>query len=180
PVVLILAAACGGGDGAGPKATPSDISTMAVGEVRLLNPTDIPNGITLPASSSARDYLIVVGNTNSVHDVVANYVVKADRSPTGVFGLETAANMSASRYSLALDQVPLARTPQQAIDNKVRAFERSGLTLKSRTNPLTGSRFSIRRNAQVSAASVPAVGDVINLKVPDASSTNLCNNYFST
>ena len=153
---------------------------MAVGDVRVLNSTDIPNGISLPASSSARDYLIVVGNTNTAHDVVANYVVKADRSQTGVFGVETAANMLASRYSLSMEQVPLARTAQQAMDNKVRAFERSGLTLKTRSNPLTGSRFSIRRNTQVSAAVLPAVGDVINLKIPDASSTNLCNNFIST
>ena len=82
-----LAAGCGSHDSTAPiTSQSSDISTMQVGEVRLLNPADIPNGITLPASSSARDYLIVVGNTNSVHDVVANYVVKADRSPTGVFG----------------------------------------------------------------------------------------------
>src|SRR6266571_986090 len=82
PFAMIFAAACGGGDGTGVKTPPSDISTMAVGEVRLLNPTDIPNGIDLPAGSGARDYIIVVGNTNSAHDVVANYVVKADRSPT--------------------------------------------------------------------------------------------------
>lgn len=178
---MVVVAACGGGgDGSGPKAPPSDISTMAVGEVRILQPTDIPNGINLPASSSARDYVIVVGNTNTAHDVVANYVLKADRSPTGVFGLETAADMLASRYSVQLDGVPLARSAQQAVDNKVRAFERSGLTLKSRANPLDGSRFSIRRSTQVAAASVPAVGDVINLKIPDASTTNLCNNFIST
>jgi len=109
--LLFIVAACGGGDGgAGPNTQPSDISSMAVGDVRVLNSTDIPNGISLPASSSARDYLIVVGNTNTAHDVVANYVVKADRSQTGVFGVETAANMLASRYSLSMDQVPLART----------------------------------------------------------------------
>ena len=180
PISLILAAACGGGDGSGPKAPPSDISTMAVGEVRLLNPADITNGIQLPASSSARDYVIVVGNTNTAHDVVASYVVKADKSTTGVFGLETAADMAAARYSLSLDEAHLARTSQQAIDNKVRAFERSGLTLKSSRSTLLGDKFSIRRNAQVSAASVPAVGDVINLKIPDASTTNLCNNFIQT
>ena len=180
PISLILAAACGGGDGSGPKATPSDISTMAVGEVRLLNPTDITNGIQLPASNSARDYVIVVGNTSTVHDVAANYVVKADKSTTGVFGLETTADMAAARYSLSLDQVPLARTAQQAIDNKVRAFERSGLTLRGRATPPDGSRFSIRRNAQVSVAAVPAVGDTLSLHVPDASTTNLCNNFIST
>ena len=181
PIALVLAAACHGSDGTGPKGPRSDISTMAVGEVRLLDPTDIPNGIDLPAGNGARDYLIVVGNTNNLHDVVANYVVKADRSPTTAFGLEAAADMAASRYSLQLGDVPFARTPQQAVDNKVRAFERSGLTLRSRGNPLDiGSRFSIRRSAQVSAASVPAVGDVINLKVPNASTSNLCNNFFNT
>jgi hypothetical protein len=154
---------------------------MGVGEVRILNPTDIPNGITLPAGSGARDYLIVVGNTNSLHDVVANYVVKADRSPTTTFGLEKAADMAASRYSVQLGDVPFARTPQQAIDNKVRAFERSGLSLKSRGNQFgAGSRFSISRSSQVSAASVPAVGDVINVNVPDGSSNNLCDNFFRT
>jgi hypothetical protein len=181
-VVLILSAACGGsGDGTGVKGPPSDISSMQVGEVRVLNPIDIPNGINLPASSSARDYVIVVGNTNTAHDVVANYVVKADRSTTGVFDQENAANMTASRYSMQLGEVPLARDRQQAIDNKVRAFERSGLTLKSRGGLLDGSRFSLRRNAQVSvAASVPAVGDVINLNVPDGSSSNLCTTFIPT
>ena len=182
PIALIFAAACGGGGGDGTGAPPplSDISTMAVGDVRLLNPSDIPNGIDLPAGSGARDYLIVVGNTSTTHDVVANYVVKADRSPTTVFALETAADMAASRYSLQLGDVPFARTPQQAMDNKVRAFERSGLTLKSRSTPFSDSRFSIRRSAQVAVATVPAVGDILNLKVPNASTTNLCNNYFIT
>jgi hypothetical protein len=180
PIALILAAACHS-DGTGPKGPLSDISTMAVGEVRLLNPIDMANGIDLPAGNGGRDYLIVVGNTNSTHDVVSNYVVTADRSPTTTFGLEAAADMAASRYNLQLGEVPFARTPQQAIDNKVRAFERSGLTLESRGNPLgVGSRFSIRRSAQVSAAPVPAVGDVIKLKVPDASTDDLCNNFFTT
>ena len=180
PIALVLAAACGGGDGTGLKAPLNEISTMAVGDVRVLNPTDIPNGIDLPAGAGARDYLIVVGNTSATHDMVANYVVKADRSPTNVFGLEKAADMAASGYSVQLGDVPFARTAQQAIDNKVRAFERSGLTLNSRRHPLgVDSRFSIRRSSQV-AASIPAVGDILNLKVPNAASTDLCNNFFTT
>ena len=180
PIALIFAAACGGGDGTGVTGQASDISTMAVGDVRLLNPSDIPNGIDLPAGSGDRDYIIVVANTSASHDVVANYVVKADRSPTAVFGLEAAADMAASRYSLQLGDVPFARTPQQAIDNKVRAFERSGLTLKSRLAPFSDSRFSIRRNAQVSSASVPAVGDTLSLHIPNAATTNLCTNFIPT
>ncbi len=180
PIALIAAAACGGGDSSGPKGPLSDIGSMAVGDVRVLSPTDIPNGIDLPAGSGARDYIIVVGNTNSAHDVVANYVVKADKSTTGVFGLETAANMTASRYSLQLSEVPLARSGQQALDNKVRSYERSFLSLKSPAGLLNGSRLSARRSGNAAAASVPAVGDVINVKVPDGNSDDLCNNYFTT
>jgi hypothetical protein len=181
PVAVILAAACGGGgDHTGPAGPPSDISSMAVGDVRALNPADIQNGIDLPAGSGTRDYVIIVGNTSTLHDVAANFVVKADRSATGVFGLETAANNAAASYSVQVGQVPPGRSAQHALDSKVRAFERSGLTLKSRANPLGGSRFSIRRSANAAAASVPAVGDVINVKVPDANSNNLCDNFFQT
>ncbi len=180
PAALILAVACGGGgDGTGVVKTPSDISNMNVGEVRVLNPSDIPNGIDLPAGSGARDYVIIVGNTSTQHDVPANYVVKADRSNTGTFGIETAADLQA-QSSLQLNQVPLARTPQEAVENRVRSFERTRLVMRTPSGPLGLSGLSARRSAQVSQASVPAVGDVINVKIPDASSTNLCNNYFST
>jgi hypothetical protein len=178
--MLTLAAACGGGDGAGPKAPPSDISTMAVGQVRVLNPTDIPNGIDLPAGAGTRDYLVIVGNTSSAHDVLANYVVKADQGTGASFGIEAPSEV-APQYNLQLSQLSLARSPQQAIDNKVRAFERSGLALHSASNRFdVSSRFSARRSTQVSAAAVPAVGDVISIKIPDASTNNLCDNFIQT
>src|SRR3954468_13428365 len=178
--MLTLAAACGGGDGAGPQAPPSDISTMAVGQVRVLNPTDIPNGIDLPAGAGTRDYLVIVGNTSSAHDVLANYVVKADQGTGASFGIE-APSEAAPQYNVQIDAISLARAPQQAIDNKVRAFERSGLTLRSASNPFgVSSRFSVRRSAQVAVAPVPAVGSVIDVKIPDASSTNLCDNFIQT
>jgi hypothetical protein len=182
PVALLFAAACGGGGdgGTGPNTTPSDISSMSVGQVRVLKPTDIPNGITLPSTSGNRDYIVIVGNTSTLPDAVAaNYTVKADRSPTGSFGIEVAADMAA-QSSRQLQAVPLARTPQQAADNKVRAFERSHLTLRSRTGVVPSSRFSIRRSSQVVASPVPNVGDVINVKVPDGSTNNLCDNYIPT
>ena len=182
PLALLLAAACGGGGdgGTGPKTTPSDIGSMNVAEVRVLNPTDITNGITLPANTGSRDYVVIVGNTSTQPDnVTGSYTVKADRSPTTTFGIELAADMAA-QSSRQLEGVPLARTPQQAADNKVRAFERSNLRLRSSNGVIPSSRFSIRRNAQVVASPVPNVGDTINVKVPDASTNNLCNNYIST
>ena len=182
PSALLFAAACGGGGdgGTGPTKTPSDISSMNVGEVRVLKPTDIPNGITLPSTSGNRDYVVIVGNTSTLPDNVGpTYTVKADRSPTGTFGIELAADMAA-QSSRQLDAVPLARTPQEAADNRVRAFERSHLTLRASNGVVPSSRFSLRRSSQVVASPVPNVGDVINVKVPDGSSSNLCDNYFTT
>jgi hypothetical protein len=178
---MVLTAACGGGGdgGTGVKTTPSDISNMNVGEVRVLNPTDIPNGITLPQTSGNRDYVIIVANTSTSHDVAANYTVKADKSPTSAFGVEVAADLSA-QSSRQLTGVPVARTAQQAIDNKVRSFERSGLRLRGASGVVPSSRFSIRRSSQVVASPVPNVGDVINVKVPDASADNLCTSYINT
>ena len=184
PVGLILAIACHGssGDGTGPVPASNDISTMAVGDVRVFNPADIQNGINLPTTSSARDYVIIVGNTSAQHDVVANYVVKADRSAGGSFGVSAPSGLGA-QSSMLVGQIPLVRTAQQAAENKVRAFERKNLALRSASDPFGSSRFSLRRSVQApssAAFAVPAVGDRINLKVPDGSSNNLCTTYFQT
>lgn len=180
PAALILAVACGGGgDGTGVVKTPSDISNMNVGEVRVLNPTDIPNGIDLPAGSGARDYVIIVGNTSTQHDTSASFVVKADKSTTGTFGIEAAADLQA-QSGLQLNQVPLARTPQEAVESRVRSFERTKLLLRAPSGLLGISGLSARRSAQVSQASVPAVGDTINVKIPDASTDSLCEKFFQT
>lgn len=182
PAVMVLAVACGGHDVTPPVTSSSDITSMNVGEVRLLNPTDIPNGITLQASSSARDYLIVVGNTSTVHDVPANFVVKADKSTTGVFSLETAADLAA-QSRLQLNQVPLARTPQEVFESRVRAFERTSLSLRSRSSLLGATGLSARRSAQVATAAVPAVGDVVNINVPNGNppaGQDLCSAFFPT
>jgi len=183
PVGLILAIACqGGGDGVGPVGVSSDISTMAVGEVRVLSASDIQTGIDLSSTSSARDYVIIVGNTNTQHDVVANYVVRADVTTGGSFGISAPSDLSA-QVSTPSGQIPLARTSQQAVDNKVRSFERKNLVLRSASDPFGSSRFSARRSIQTpsgAAFTIPVPGDRINVKVPDGNSTDLCNNYFTT
>ena len=180
PVGLILALACGGGGdgGTGPNTSPNDISSMAVGDVRVLNPVDITTGIDLPAGSGARDYVIIVGNTNNIKDVEASYVVKADRSTGASFGISAPSGLG-GQSNVLVGQVPLARTPQQAFENRVRAFERRDLALKARLNPLA-SRLSPRRSTQAAAMLAPNVGDVFNVKIPDASTDNLCDNFIST
>ena len=181
PVALILALACGGGGdgGTGPNTTPSDISSMAVGDVRVLNAADITSGIDLPAGSGARDYVIIVGNTSNIKDVEASYVVKADRSTGASFGISAPSDLG-GQSNVLVGQVPLARSQQQAFENRVRAFERKRLVLRAPSNPLA-SRFSARRTSQAAALAVPAVGDVINLKIPDTSTDqDICANYIST
>ena len=180
PVGLILALACGGGGdgGTGPSTDPNDISSMAVGDVRVLNPADITTGIDLPAGSGARDYVIIVGNTNNIKDLEASYVVKADRSTGASFGISAPSDLG-GQSNVLVGQVPLARTPQQAFENRVRAFERRDLALKARLNPLA-SRLSPRRSTQAAAMAVPNVGDVFNIKIPDASTDNLCDNFIPT
>ena len=178
PVVLLLASACNSSsDTTATNAPPSDISTMAVGEVRVLSPSDIPNGIDLPSGSSARDFVIIVGNTNPTIDAVANFVVKADRSAGGSSDLSASADLSAGLNNASLT-INAVTPPQQVFETKVRTFERQNLFLRSRSAPIGATRFSLRRNLQ--AGSVPAVGDVLNLDVPDGSSNDLCANYFQT
>lgn len=180
PLVALLVGACNSGDGTGTKAPPSDISTMQVGEVRALVPGDIPNGIDLPAGSGARDYIVIVGNTNTAHDVVANYVVRADHTTGASFGIESSADLY-PEYSRQISGAVIGKGRQQLVHARVRGFERSGLSLRGSANPLDiSSRVSARRSAQVATASVPVVGDLINLKIPDAASNNLCTNFFAT
>jgi hypothetical protein len=150
---------------------------MNVGEVRVLNPSDIPNGIDLPSGSSARDYVVIVGNTNQTIDAVANFVVKADRSAGGSSDLSASADLS-SGLNRASQTIHAATPRQQAFETRVRAFERQNLSLHSKSGAVGATRLSLSRSVQT--ATVPAVGDVLNLDVPDGSSNDLCANYFQT
>jgi len=176
---LLLVLACNGSDGMGPTSVSSDLSTMNVGEVRVFTPNQLDGGLRLPESSSPGEYIIVVANTGSQHDVVANHVVNADVSGPGMLATSAPSELN-GQSTLMLSHVDVARTRQDAFDNKVRAFERSGLTLHSPSGPFPAPKFSFRRSAQVAATPVPSVGDIINLKIPSASSDNLCNNFVNT
>jgi hypothetical protein len=126
--------------------------------------------------------ILAIACRGSSDDVVANYVVKADKSAGGSFGISAPSDLS-MQVAAPIGQIPLARSPQQAVDNKVRAFERKNLSLRSGSDPLGNSRFSLRRSIQApgsAAFAVPVAGDKINVKVPDGNASNLCTSYFTT
>jgi hypothetical protein len=177
PIVLVLAVACNSTDGTALKGNPSDISSMNVGDVRVLNPSDIPNGINLPAVPDARDFVIIVGNTNPTIDAVANFVVKANRSAGGSFGLSATADLNAG-LNRATQTINATTPPQQALESRVRSYERANLTLRSGSLPFGATRLSLSRSVQT--AIPPAIGDTLNVNVPDGGSTNLCNTFFKT
>jgi hypothetical protein len=176
----MLVVACGGSDTVAPTTPPADISSMKVGEVRVFKPSDIPEGLKLPSGSSARDYIVIVGNTNPTLDQKATYLVKADQSIGGSFQLSPVTETSTWPGG-TLDGTRVARTAQESFETKVRAFERRALALRSPSDPLGTSRFSLRKNVRaVVLPSSLAIGNRFNVNIPNADSSNLCDSFIQT
>lgn len=182
PLVLVVLAACGGGDGGPIEPVPNrhDITDLEPGEVRVLSPSDITNGIDLSSVSDAREFIFIVGNTGqSTTENVANYVVRG--------ALGTGASLSAvksvelsSQMVAGVEALERAQAPQRRLERHVRGFERKSLSFRGRRLAPGGGGFSLNRS--VGVAIVPIVGEIINLKIPDATleSNNLCQDYFQT
>jgi len=190
PLLMLALVACGGDGGPGPiEPTPNrnDISSLQPGEYRVLLPSDIPNGIDLPSVPEARDFVIVVGNTSTIGDVEANYVVRGNLgvAPSASSSREQGQRIALSPQMVAgMGALERAEGPQRRLEERVRGFERNALSFRRVTGPLGASSSSLRRSSQL--APPPNVGDVINLKVPDAQTTdgngntNLCTNFYAT
>jgi hypothetical protein len=172
---LLLLLGCGD-DGVSPAPVSTDLTTMSVGEVRVFNAANVWDGFHLPSGSSPREFILVVANTNPQHDVVESYVVQADQLTGG--SLDISANSDLRVEQRTLDGSPVAHgARQELLDARLRFLERAGLTLRSLTGPFGSSTFSPRYSRQSSARSTPAPGDVLDLKIPDATSSDLCVNY---
>ena len=150
---------------------------MNVGDVRVLDPPAATGGLTFPSGSTDRSYLIVVGNTNPQHDVASSYVVRGDQT-TGATSPGASATRLVTQGNVTIDQAPVRQSLQRHVDEKIRAFERKNLTLHGSRSPETG--ISARANVQMAAPCGQNVGDTIHVKIPDASTTNLCTNFIST
>ena len=173
---LLLVLGCGDDVGVGLAPASSDLTTMGVGEVRVFNASNVWDGFYLPPATSAREFILIVANTNPRHDVVESYVVQADQLTGGSLNIVAAPDRQVQQSSFGGLAVPHG-AKQEALDNRLRSLERAALTMRSGTGPLGGSAFSPRYSRESSARSVPAPGDVLDLKIPDATSSDLCTNF---
>jgi len=179
PLVLVVLAACGGDKGPIEPTLPrNDITTLQPGEVRVLRPSDITNGIDLTNVSDAREFIFIVGNTGqSKTENVATYVVRGDlkggASLSPVKGVELSPQLVAAAEALERAQVP-----QRRLERHIRDFERKSLSFRGRRVAPVGDGFSFNRS--VGVARVPLVGEELNLKIPDGNGDNLCQDFFTT
>ncbi len=147
----------------------NDAKNMAVGELRVLTPALLPNGIELSTGASATDYLVVVANTNPTLDVQASYVVRGDQLFSDVVRAE---GVAGSRMVAAGEDRGEA---QDAADSHIRAFERSHL------NPAKAYAASSARNSLgISPVVATTVGDQVAIKVPNELASNLCASFINT
>ncbi len=149
----------------------TDAKSMNVGEVRVLTPSQVPNGIELSANAAATDYLLVVANTNTTLDVQANYVVKGDLFTDAALRTNVVpSNMIAVDGSV--------RDLQAAADAHIRDYERSHLTPARALN--TSPVASTARNSFVLSSGPVTVGQQVPIKVPNEKAPDLCANFIQT
>jgi hypothetical protein len=173
---LLLVLGCGEDNGVGLAPASSDLTTMNVGEVRVFNAANVWDGFYLPPATSAREFILIVANTNPRPDVVEGYIVQADKLTGGSLDISAASQRNVQQGAFGAASVGRGAR-QQALDSKLRFLERSGLTLRSPGMPVGGSMFSPRYSRQSATRSLPEPGDVLDLKIPDATSSDLCVNY---
>lgn len=168
----LLLAACGGSDPIGPGANAGDLTGIQPGEVRVLVPSDIPNGLDIPSAATASEFVVIVGNSESKLDRVASYQVRtsAQSGAPSILGAE--------RVAALLSPGDEGGHRQMAVEKRIRGYERSSLRL-ARTGATGLPRLSVRHSV-AAGAPVPAVGDIIDAKIPLVNSADLCENFVRT
>jgi hypothetical protein len=170
-LICLAALACHTDSAVAPVIPPAenDAKNMAVGEVRILTPSQIPNGIELSAGTS--DYIIVVANTNPTPDVLASYVVKGDLLADNMSRSDA---LSPLNMLVAADDRPDA---QEVADARVRAWERAHLSPANASRSVTSAA---RNSLGISPIVATNVGQQVTIKVPDENSTDLCAHFITT
>src|SRR5690349_4314335 len=165
----------------------SDLGAISAGEVKVLDAGQAAGGLQFPSGSTDRNYLIVVGNTDPQHDAEASYVVTANQvagaATTRVGGLSSFTSPTPARIAHArvpVDAPSIAHSKQRAMEEKIRAFERQNLELKTSSVARVDDQASTRSSVQASVQCGLSVGDTFLIKIPNAATTDLCNNFTPT
>src|SRR5436309_3015547 len=137
---------------------PSSL-TLPVGGVAVLSDPNSLACVQIAAASSATAYLFVTANALPHGAAASAYRVEAAVEGTSL--------------SAATSNPQEPPTRDQALDLLLRATERHMLTL-----PAARTSWQAARAAMAAPAAVPVPGDSLNLRVPNADSTNLCTHYF--
>ena len=132
--------------------------------------------IKIPAATSApADYLVIPANTNSIPDIVANYVIKSDEGETvpsnNVIPRNDIFDASSFQSPRALGDAGAA---QIRFETRLRIQERRDLSIPVAQAAWRGRQVDRQLRYELSSA-IPAVGDQTNFKVP--SQTSPCTNF---
>jgi hypothetical protein len=122
------------------------------------------------ATSGPADYLVIPANTNSIPDVVANYVLKSDEGETvptnNIIPSNDIFDASTLQSPRALGD---AGATQIRFETHLRMEERRDLSIPEAQRALRGRQVDRQLRYELSTA-IPAVGDQTNFKVPSQNS----------
>jgi hypothetical protein len=149
---------------------PSSL-TLPVGGVAVLSDPNSLACVQIAASPSATAYLFVAANALSVSAAASAYTVEAAVEAGG------ASTVVATARAAATVNTPEPPARDRAFELRLRAMERRILTLSAARTAWQARGAPTARIAAMPAA--PAVGDSLNLRVPDGASTNPCTHYFT-
>lgn len=132
--------------------------------------------IKIPAvTSGAADYLVIPANTNSIPDIVANYVIKSDEGETvpsnNVIPGNEIFDASSFQSPSALGD---AGATQIRFETHLRVEERRDLSIPDAQAAWRARQVDRQLRYELSTA-IPAVGDQTSFKVP--SQTSPCTNF---
>ena len=155
-----------------PACTPGGPSslTLPVGGVAVLSDPQSLACVLIAAAPSATSYLFVAANALPKNAGPSAYRVEAAVEGTGV---SAAVSIAPAVQTVSPQEPP---TRDQALEIRLREMERQMLTLSAARTFWQGAWAQA---AKAAPAAVPVLGDSLNLRVPDASSTNLCTHYFT-
>ena len=145
-----------------PDPVLSDLSTMNVGDVRVLTFSAASGGLNIPASLQSAQYAVILGNMNLSAGTIATSNVHGDWMAAAG---QSAAGDILAPASVSFD-APAARSLGQTFEASLRLFERTRLPLPG-GHAAVGFNVSASRNVPVPSAATnpPPVGTTIPFKV---------------